>query len=86
MDHLVDGPNIIHSFHCKFPNISACNKISFDIAITVDFKSIQRRKNLRWVSVIIVGPRSNGVATNVGVGYLVLLNPASNFALLFIHI
>lgn len=39
--------------------------LAFDIAIAVNLEQIHGRKNLRWVNVIVVGPRSNGVTAYV---------------------
>lgn len=60
--------------------------LTFDATITVDLELIQRRDNLGRVCVVVVRPRSNRIAANVSVRNTVLLEQASDSALVFVHI
>ena len=58
---------------------------TFDAAISIDLKLVQRWNDLRRMPVVVVGPRSNGITTNVGVGNGQLFNQMPDLPLFFVH-
>lgn len=59
--------------------------VTFDGSVTVDLELIQRRQDFGGVSVVVVGPGSNGVAADIGVRNPQLLYRPPNLPLLVIH-